>query len=76
MQETKEYRSPLPKLVRLFERSRDGWKAKCCKLKQLTRIQDGRVRSLERSLDQWKEKAKQLRAELTQRTKVTRPQPS
>ena len=57
MQTTREYRSPLPKLVRFFEKSRDGWKDKCRKLKQLTRSQDGRVRSLEHAAETGRAKA-------------------
>lgn len=76
MQTTKEYRSPLPKLVRFFERSRDGWKEKCRTLKQLTRRQDNRVRSLERSRNHWKVRARQLQAELRQLKRMMRPQQS
>lgn len=65
MQTTKPYRTPLLKLVRFFQSSRDGWKAKYLELKQLTRRQDGQVRSLQRSRDKWKQEARQLRTELT-----------
>lgn len=57
MQTTKPYRTPLLKLVRFFQSSRDGWKAKYLELKQLTRRQDGQVRSLQRSRDKWKQEA-------------------
>ena len=65
MQTTKPYRTALLKLVRFFESSRDGWKGKYLKLKQLARRQDGRIRSLQQSRDKWKQEARQLRTELT-----------
>ncbi len=64
MKTTKEYSSPLRKLVVFFERSRDQWKQKCRDAKELVRSLSGRVRSLERSRDQWKQRAKQLQLQL------------
>ena len=65
MRTTKEYSSPVRKLLAFFERSRDGWKAKYQQVKRLARKLQGRVRTLERSRDHWKERAKQLRPVLT-----------
>lgn len=62
----KEYTSPIQKLVRFFEKSRDQWKAKCgeakAKLKRLKR----RNRFLQQSRDQWRQQAKQLAQELAE----------
>ena len=74
MRTTKEYSSPVRKLVAFFERSRDGWKAKYQQIKERVRSLQGRVRSLERSRDHWKERAKQLQAELTEQKTKRRPE--
>jgi len=74
MQTTKEYSSPLRKLVVFFERSRDRWKEKYQQVKQLARSLQGSVRSLQRSRDHWKERAKQLQAELTEQKTKRRPE--
>ena len=73
MKTTKEYLSPLRKLVVFFERSRDRWKQKYQAAKELVRSLRGRVRSLERSRDQWKQRAKQLQVELTEQKAKRRP---
>ena len=54
----KEYKSSLTRLVRLFEKSRDGWKAKAAeKQKTIDRLK-GDVRKKAESRDYWKTKAK------------------
>ncbi len=54
----KEYKSSLARLVRFFEKSRDGWKAKSAdKQKVIDRLKDG-VRTKSESRDYWKAKAK------------------
>jgi hypothetical protein len=50
----KEYKSPVRKLARFFEKSRDQWKAKC------------RIRFLEKSRDRWRQKAKEQKQKLTE----------
>ncbi len=73
MKTTKEYSSPLRKLVVFFERSRDRWKQKYQQAKELIRSLQGRVRSLERSRNRWKERFKQLQVELTEQKTKHRP---
>ncbi len=74
----KVYKSPVRKLARFFEQSRDGWKAKSrvakAKLKRLTqRVRSleqrqqtgqGRLRELEAELAQTKARAQELEAEV------------
>jgi hypothetical protein len=60
----KVYTSPMRKLVRFFEQSRDQWKKKCrmakAKVKRLTQ----QVKRLEQSRAYWKSRAKTLEQEL------------
>lgn len=61
-----EYRSPVRKLARFFEGSRNTWKAKCLKAKtHVKRLTNG-VQALQKSRDRWKTLAKQYRQELRQ----------
>jgi len=64
LQQSKVYKSPVKKLARFFEKSRDRWKAKCraakAKVKRLTH----RVGFLERSRAHWKSRVKELKQEL------------
>ena len=62
----KTYRSPRYKLVRFFERSRDGWKRKCQVGKVRIRRLSARLQKLKVSRDRWKVRAKGLRDELAQ----------
>ena len=62
--ESKVYRSPLRKLVRCFERSRNGWKRKCREAKALAKRRGNRMRKLKASRDRWKELAIQQAEEL------------
>ena len=60
MQE-QEYKSPLKKLVKFFEESRDKWKEKYfIKKKELKRIQN-RIYDLNKRKEEWKKRA--LKAE-------------
>jgi len=70
-----QYRSPLKKLVRFFEESRDNWKAKYQKLRCRFKQAENQVRAVEKSRDHWKEVArherrrvKQLERELQKKT--------
>jgi predicted nucleic acid-binding Zn-ribbon protein len=59
--ENKEYKSPLKKLVKFFEQSRDIWKKKYIeKKKELKRVTN-RIYDLEKRKEHWKERA--MRAE-------------
>jgi len=62
----KEYTSPVPKLARFFEKSRDQWKAKCREAKRMLKCLKSRNRFLQKSRDQWRQKAKQLAQELAE----------
>ena len=56
MQE-KKYKSPLKKLVKFFEQSRDKWKEKYLKkTKELKRVSN-RIYDLENRKDEWKKRA-------------------
>jgi hypothetical protein len=62
----KEYTSPVPKLARFFEKSRDQWKAKCREAKRMLKCLKSRNRFLQKSRDQWRQKAKRLAQELAE----------
>jgi hypothetical protein len=56
--ETKEFSSPLRKLVMFFRTSRDGWKGKCLEAKRSNKLLVNQVRAVEKSRAFWREKAK------------------
>ena len=56
------YRSPVSKLVRFFEGSRDKWKVKCKQAKRDVKSLKLRLRKLQASRDRWKERARQALA--------------
>jgi len=60
----KEYKSPVRKLARFFEKSRDQWKAKCQEAKGMIRLLKSRVRFLEESRDRWRQRAKEMKQAL------------
>lgn len=60
----KTYKSPVRKLARFFEQSRDQWKAKCRAAKALVKRLKQRIRRLEESRAQWKRRAQELKAEM------------
>ncbi len=62
--EDRQYKSPLRKLLRFFERSRDGWKRKCKEAKVTVKRLANRVQSLQKCRDQWKEQARRQGEEL------------
>ena len=57
------YTSPLKKLVRFFQRSRDRWKAKCQIAKRENNSLKIRLAAMKESRDRWREKARQREAE-------------
>jgi hypothetical protein len=57
--EQKEFRSPQAKLLRFFERSRNGWKRKCREAKEDVKRLNNNVAALKRSRGRWKVLAKQ-----------------
>ena len=56
--ETKQFKSPVAKLVTFFRTSRDGWKRKCQDARQKNKLLSNQVRAVEKSREQWKERAK------------------
>jgi hypothetical protein len=62
--EQKTYRSPLSKLVRFFERSRDGWKEKCQAAKRKAKALVNHVVALKKSRNHWKALARRHRNEV------------
>ncbi len=60
----KTYKSPIRKLVRFFENSRDQWKTKCLEAKATAKGLQHRIRYLEQSKVEWKTRAKELEKEL------------
>ena len=53
----REYRSPMRKLVRFFEKSRDQWKAKHHALKEELKREQNQRRAVEKSRAAWRAKA-------------------
>jgi len=64
--EDKTLTSPVPKLLRFFIRSRNGWKEKCRKAKAVLKRLKNEAYALRKSRDGWKELAKQQEQELKQ----------
>jgi hypothetical protein len=62
----KVYKSPVRKLARFFERSRDQWKAKCREAKETIKYLKKRGHFLEESRDRWKSRAQELEARVKQ----------
>jgi hypothetical protein len=62
--EVKSYRSPVQKLLRFFERSRDGWKRKCRNGKVTIKRLTNRVRKLEKSRDLWRQRSQEQQEKL------------
>lgn len=69
VQENKIYKSPMRKLVKFFEQSRDQWKAKCLEAKVLVRQLKNKVNQLETSRYRRKNKVAALKAELAEQNK-------
>lgn len=61
-----EYHSPVRKLARFFEKSRDQWKAKCREAKAQSKLLKNRIRFLEESRERWKSRVKELEAEVAE----------
>lgn len=71
------YRSPIRKLVRFFEKSRDNWKYKCQEAKKRIKLMGNQLRAVEKSREQWRSRAEQsqqqvreLQQELTKLKRV------
>ena len=59
--EAQVFKSPQKKLIHFFQRSRDGWKAKCMEAKRLCKRLSNQVRAVEKSRAHWREVARQER---------------
>ena len=55
------YKSPIHKLVRFFEQSRDNWKEKHKLSKKKVKYLENKVRSLKKAKETWKQEALELR---------------
>lgn len=64
--EVKQYRSPTPKLMRFFEKSRDRWKQKCLESKNRVKLLHTKVADLKVSRQRWKDQARSLQRENAQ----------
>ena len=62
----KIYKSPVRRLARFFEKSRDRWKAKCREAKRTIKYFKNRVRFLEDSRDRWRSQAQELKVRVKQ----------
>jgi hypothetical protein len=51
--------SPVSKLLRFFQKSRDQWKAKCREAKQQVKSLKIRLAKMKASRDRWKQRARQ-----------------
>lgn len=60
-----DYKSPLRKLVKFFEQSRDQWKEKYFTKKTQVKQLQNRVRYLEKTKQEWKQKAHTLKAQVS-----------
>ena len=58
------WKSPLRKLVRFFQRSRDQWKAKYAAKKQQYKLMSNQVRAVEKSRAKWKQAAEQAQRQI------------
>ncbi len=56
MQE-KEYKSPLKKLVKFFEKSRDNWKSKYFEKKKELKRAKNQINDLKQRKEDWKDRA-------------------
>lgn len=60
------FSTPLTKLARFFERSRDQWKAKVLLLRKETKRLKNQIYALGKSRDTWKQRARTSEARLKQ----------
>jgi uncharacterized protein YlxW (UPF0749 family) len=62
----KKYKSPLRKLVKFFEKSRNNWRAKYQELKYKMKLMQNKTRYLEKRKTQLNQRIKELQQELDQ----------
>lgn len=56
--DTTDFKSPKGKLVRFFQRSRDGWKRKYMESKRNNKKLSNQTRAVEKSRTRWREVAR------------------
>ena len=62
----KKYKSPLRKLVKFFEKSRNNWKAKYQELKYKMKLMQNKIRYIEKRKTHLNQRIKELQQELDQ----------
>ena len=62
--DTNTYTTPIRKLARFFQTSRDGWKEKCQEAKKECKKWSNQARAVEKSRDHWKDLARQKEQEI------------
>jgi len=65
MQE-KNYKSPLKKLVKFFEKSRDNWKNKYLEKKKELKRATNRIYDLKLRKEEWKKRALEAESKITE----------
>jgi hypothetical protein len=60
----RDWKSPLRKVARFFQRSRDRWKAKYLAKKQECKLLGNQVRAVEKSRAHWREIAQQAQRQV------------
>lgn len=60
------WKSPLRKLVKFFERSRNGWKEKYAAKKQECKLMGNQVRAVEKSRAKWRQAAEEAQQQVVQ----------
>jgi uncharacterized protein YukE len=65
-QSVQKLKSPLRKLLRVFDRSRNGWKGKYRAVKYECRLMGNQLRAVEKSREKWRQKAQQTQQQLRQ----------
>jgi uncharacterized protein YlxW (UPF0749 family) len=69
----KVYKSPMRKLVKFFENSRDNWKTKCQEAKYKIKLLQNKVRYLEKRKAELNKRVKELEKELQQHRLKKKP---
>ena len=62
----KEFKSPVSRLARLFQKSRDNWKEKALSKQKRLRALEIKLRDLSTSREQWKAQAKEAQKTVLQ----------
>lgn len=63
IESSKDWKTPLPKLVRFFHDSRGKWKRKYAEVAKRNKLLSNQVRAVEKSREQWRQVAEQSQQE-------------